>query len=120
MESFKNQENVLRLIDEAVKHTGQLEGTYKSELMPDFVQAHETLITSSDFKSQIALILSATRILIAKAEKKTIRLIIGDDFVTGQQMSHLVRIRLICAELLGLLNTTLDRMKKPGAASRSA
>jgi hypothetical protein len=112
MESFINRENVLRLIGEAGEHARQLGGTYKNELLPDFIQAKETLITSTDFRAQMLLILSAARMMIAQAEKKTVRLIIGDDPITGQQMSHLVRIRLICAELISLLSYTLQSVKQ--------
>jgi hypothetical protein len=115
MEYFLNQKNVMRLIDEAVNHAGKLGGSYTSQLLPDFIRAQQSLLTSVDIKSHLSLILSAARISITKAEKKTIRLIIGDDPVTGQEMSHLVRIRLICAELIGLLSSTLEWVKQPSA-----
>jgi hypothetical protein len=120
MERYLNQENVLRLIEQAVEHSRQLGGSYKSDLLSDFVQAQQALITSTNMKSHLALIVSAARMMIAQAEKKTVRLIIGDAPVTGQQMSHLVRIRLICAELISLLSNTLEWIKQPAATSRSA
>jgi hypothetical protein len=120
MERYLNQEHVLRLIEKAVEHSGQLGGSYKSDLLSDFVRAQQALVTSADIKSQLALVVSAARMMIAQAEKKTIQLIIGDAPVTGQQMSHLVRIRLICAELIGLLSNTLEWIKQPAAKRLSA
>jgi hypothetical protein len=120
MESFVNRENVLRLISEAGEHATQLGGTYKNALLPDFIQAQETLATSTDFRSHMLLIISAARLMITQAEKKTVRLIVGDDPITGQEMSHLVRIRLICAELISLLSNTLQSVKQSPAKGRPA
>ncbi len=117
MRSFPNQEGVLRLIDEAVTQATLLGGPYNRDLVSGFVQAQTTLGTAAEARSQVALILSAARIGITKIEKKTIRLIIGDDPITGQQMSHLVRIRLICAELINLLTSTLDQIRQPAASA---
>jgi hypothetical protein len=120
MERYLNQENVLQLIDKAVEHSGQLGGSYKSDLLADFVRAQQALTTSANITSHLALIVSAARMMISQAEKKTIRLIIGDAPVTGQQMSHLVRIRVICAELISLLSNTLEWIKQPAANNLSA
>ncbi len=109
MASLQNQENALRLIQEAVQRADQLGSPYNRDLLGGFERAQETLKSATEVKSQLALILSAARILIEKVEKKTIRLIIGDDPITRQQMSHLVRIRLICAELINLLTSMLER-----------
>ena len=99
------------LIKEAVKRSSQMGSPYEGNLAPDFEQAQQTLETLPELKSQQALILSAASRLITRVEKKTIALIIGDDPITGQQMSHLVRIRLICAELLNLLTAMLERIR---------
>ncbi len=115
MSEFPNQENVQLLLDEAVEQSEQLGKPYDSALKPDFVQAQETLESVPEVQSQLALILSAARLLITKVEKKTVGLIIGDDPITGRQMSHLVRIRLICAELINLLTSSLERVKQPDA-----
>ncbi len=111
MDNFPRKDHVLGLLLEAVWHSSQIGNPYWGSLMPDFEQAQHTLETLPDLKSQQALILSAARRSIVQAEKKTIALIIGDDPINGQQMSHLVRIRLICTELLNLLSEMLDRIK---------
>ncbi len=111
MNEFPKKEYVISLIEEAVVRAAQL-GEYKNNLTPDFRQAQSILETLAEFKSQQALLLAAARRMITQVEKKTIALIIGDDPITGQQMSHLVRIRVICSQLIELLSTILERVKK--------
>ncbi len=119
MNEFPKKEHVIGLIEEAVGRAAQL-GEYKNNLTPDFRQAQNILETLAELKSQQALLLAAARRMITQVEKKTITLIIGDDPITGQQMSHLVRIRVICSELIELLTTIMERVKKsvegPGIA----
>jgi hypothetical protein len=118
MEGFPKQDNVLQLLNEAAARARQLGRPYNSGLLDGFVQAKDTLDSAPEKKNQLALLLSAARMLISKVEKEAIRLIIGDDPITSQEMSHLVRIRLICAELITLLTSSLDRIKGPlGSAS---
>jgi hypothetical protein len=102
---------LLGLIAEALQQSLLIGNPYTTRLTPDFIQAQETLESMPEQNSQLALILSAARRRITDAEKHTIALIVGDDPITGKQMSHLVRIRLICAELLNLLNTMQERIQ---------
>ncbi len=120
MASLTNQENVLQLVREAVQRADQLGSPYKQDLIGGFEQVQETLKITTEVKSQLALIFSAARMLIEKVEKKTIRLIIGDAPITRQQMSHLVRIRVICAELINLLTGMLERTNQQAAAAHMA
>ncbi|HZW03806.1 MAG TPA: hypothetical protein VFF68_07760 [Anaerolineaceae bacterium] len=102
----------MTLIAEAVSHATQLGEPYKGDLVPAFLQAQEALSFSTAEDRQLGLILSAARMPINGAEKKTIRLIIGDEPITSQQMRHLVRLRLICAELIGLLTSALEIVRR--------
>ncbi len=108
IEKTPKKEYILDLLREAVLRTSQIGEPYKKDLVADFVLAQETLQNMPGSKSQQALVISATRTLITQGEKKTIALIVGDDPITGQQMSHLVRVRFICAELSNLLATMLE------------
>ena len=100
------------LIKEALQRSNQLGSPYKGNLTPDFLQALKSLENLPEQQSQQALIISAAKLKINQAEKQTIALIIGDDPITGNQMSHLVRIRLICVELLNLLSSMLEQIQK--------
>ncbi len=119
MNEFPKKDYVIGLIEEAVGQAAQL-GEYKNTLAPDFKQAQSILETLAELKSQQALLLAAARRMITQVEKKTIALIIGDDPITGQQMSHLVRIRVICTELIELLSTILERVKRPVKGASAA
>lgn len=118
---FPKKEYLMNLINEAVGRSFQIGAPYDNDLASDFKKAQETLQNLTGQKSQQALILSATRVLITQGEKKTIALIVGDDPITGQQMSHLVRIRLICAELTNILVNMLEwirgSLKQSGLSS---
>jgi hypothetical protein len=117
MQRFLNSENIFRLIDEAVDRSGKLGGPYDGDLTPGFLHAQETLKTTTDGKAQLTLLLAAARNWITQVEQRTIRLIIGDAPITGQQMSHLVRIRMICAELINLLSNLIERVRSGPAAA---
>jgi len=112
MNEIPKREYMLGLIEEAVRRAAQLGKTFESDLTPGFLQAQNSLVSFGDLKSQQTLVLSAARMLITRVEKKTIGLIIGDAPITGQQMSHLVRIRMICAELITLLSSILEWVKQ--------
>ena len=99
------------LIKEALQRSNQLGSPYEGNLSPDFLQVLKNLEDLPDQQSQQALIISAARRQIDQAEKLTVALIIGDDPITGNQMSHLVRIRLICAELMNLLSAMLEQIQ---------
>jgi hypothetical protein len=123
LEIFPKQSHALDLIQEAVGRAAQLGEPYECDLVEGFLKAKDTLGASAVASSQVALVLSAARMLITKVEKRTIALIIGDDPITGNQMSHLVRIRLICAELINLFTAVLENLKqtlqiRPRAAAR--
>jgi hypothetical protein len=110
MEVFPRKDDVYRLIEEACSRAAQLVNPYRDDLSFGFAQVRETLQASTAIVSQLALILSAGRRRVTEVEQKTVALIIGDDIFNSQQMSHLVRIRLICAELINLLSTILERI----------
>jgi hypothetical protein len=103
---------LLCLIKEAVSRAAKLGEAYKSDLDGDFLQAQKNLEIFSEVNAQQTLLLSAARINITQVEKKTIALIIGDRPITGQQMTHLVRIRLICTEILNLLSAIMEGLKQ--------
>jgi hypothetical protein len=116
MDEFPKKDYMLGLIAEAVKRSAQLGKTLESDLAPGFLQAQNSLDSYADLKSQQTLVLSAARMMITRAEKKTIALIIGEEPITGSQMTQLVRIRMICAELITLLSSILEWVKKSFAS----
>jgi hypothetical protein len=112
MDEFPKRDYMLGLIEEAIRQAAQLDKTIESDLAPGFLQAQKSLVSFTDLKSQQTLVLSAARMMITRVERKTIALIIGDEPITGQQMSYLVRIRLICSELINLLSSILEWVRQ--------
>ncbi|MEA4909237.1 MAG: hypothetical protein GYA17_11935 [Chloroflexi bacterium] len=111
--------NLNSLIHEAITHLSHLGNHYETELVPIFALAGSILETSTESRQSRALILSAAHQRITQAEKKTIAIIIGDDPISTQQMSHLVRIRLICAKLIQLMADQLDELRTPVRRSKN-
>ena len=62
--------------------------------------------------------LSAARWRVAHVEKYTVRRIVHDE-VDGRAMSILVRLRLICAEALRMLDLALDELRRSRVQSRN-
>jgi hypothetical protein len=121
MKEFNGKDYLIGLIQEAIRRDAQLGNPYKNNFAPDFAQAQEALETPAVPGSQTALLLAAVRRKITLVEKKIVTLIISDKPITTQQMSHLVRIRLICTELLNTLSAMLEQIKltmgKPGLSN---
>jgi hypothetical protein len=121
MKDFNGKEHCIGLIQEAIRRDGQLGNPYKNNFAPDFAQAQEALETPAGPGSQTALILAAVRRRITHIEKNIIQLIISDKPITSNQMTHLVRLRLICTEVINMLTTMLEQAKivmgKPGLSS---
>jgi hypothetical protein len=111
MFDFPKRDRVLNLIQEAIGRVSNLGKRQKAVLAPEFDKALETLGTSASAKHHQALILSAARRHISQAEKQAIAHLIGDDPIYSQEMSDLVRVRVICAELLNILTYSLDTLK---------
>jgi hypothetical protein len=111
MLDFPRRERFIDLVDEAVTRVSNLGGSREALLAPEFAKALSTLDSVAKAKSHQALVLSAARSHISRAEKQVVAQIIGDDTVYTQEMSELVRLRIICAEMMKILSTSLDRLK---------
>ncbi len=117
MLEFQKNRLVFKRINEAVVQGEGLGLNQKADIVAELEKARATLDTTVPGKNQVPLLLAAARRHILEAERLTVALIIGDGHVTSQQMSHLVRVRILCAELSVLLRDALDEQK---AARRSA
>jgi hypothetical protein len=120
MNEFPKQEVVLGLVQEAMTRLGQLGGHLETTLKPGFVQTRQSFETSVGGMSQWPLILTAASLRIRNMEKKIVAVIVGDDSITSQQMSHLVRLRVICAELLNKLAEIQEGIKRTLRGPRRA
>ena len=109
---FRQFERVRLLVNEALDHLAKFGRQDELALIPVFMDAAEALQARSNNRSGTILLINATNRRIARAEKQTISWIIGDQNVNTDEMSHLVRLRLICAEILNLLNDGLEEIRR--------
>jgi hypothetical protein len=111
MLDFPRQERFVTLVDEAINRAAHLKFSQNAALAPAFNRALQILEATASAKHQQALLLAAARQHIAHAEKQVVGQIIGDEPIFSDEMSDLVRIRVICLELASILNNSLDRLK---------
>jgi hypothetical protein len=108
---FPKQERVSSLVQEAVKRIPYLDDNYNANLTQEFSKVQSLLDTEPSASSQKALLLGLARHHIARAEKYTVRQIVDNGSINVDEMSHLVRVRLICAELSNLFAQSLADFK---------
>jgi hypothetical protein len=106
-----NWKRFVNLVEEAMQRTARMGETYEVALVPVFNDALNVINASTANSRNQLLILSAARRHITIAEKHAVAWMIGDDRINSQSMSDLVRVRLICSELLGMLNNAIDEIK---------
>jgi hypothetical protein len=105
------QDRMINLIQEAIGRIASLGRQEEFALLPVFIDARNSLQGSFYNEKTQKLLLRAAAQRIVHAEKHTVSLIIGDVDISISEMSHLVRIRLICAEVINLLNQVLDELR---------
>lgn len=105
-------EHLIDLIQEAVACLGRLKNSYEYQLAPVFVKSLDTLQTPAVSRYQQILLLSSVQRRVSFAEEKVVSGLIHDNSVTFIQTSDLVRVRLICHEILTNLVEAIDKLKK--------
>ena len=111
MFDFPKKERVFTLIQEAIESMANLGKRQYAALAPELTKALQTLETTASARHQQALILAAVRRHISMAEKQVVAQLIGDEPIYSNEMPDLVRIRVICAELVTVLTYSLDQLK---------
>jgi hypothetical protein len=99
------------LIKEAIERLNAFGRQDELALLPIFIDARRSLDTNAANRSAQILLLSSTNRRITRAEKQVVSWIIGDQRVNSNEMSHLVRVRLICAQILNLLSDELESIR---------
>ncbi len=104
------QENMLGLIDEAILQVSTLRGSGVPEIMSVLEKARHVLTSPVRADRDVPLVLAAARWRVADVEKYTVKRIVHDE-VDSPTLSILVRVRLICAQLLRILDGALDEVR---------
>lgn len=109
LESLKEQ-RVLSLIDEAILQASTLGESSVSEIVSILEKTRRVLAAPIRAERDVPLMLSAARWRVAHVEKYTVRRIVHDE-VDGRAMSILVRLRLLCAEAIRMLDLALNDLR---------
>lgn len=105
MATVPTDERVQLLIREAKAKSDVIRINRFHDLTGSLSRVETILNTPIDRQSQIVLLLSAALQHMKSAERMVVSLIIGDEPFNIEDMGILVRIRLICSEVIGLLIT---------------
>lgn len=111
MLGFSKEQHVLTLIDEAIGHISALSEQSNSEIKSVLVKTRQVLQGSGVAQRSVPLVLASVRGRVKDVEKYTVARILHDNRVDGHVMSILVRVRLICAEVIRILDMALDNFR---------
>ena len=112
------EERILHLIDEAILQVSTLRESNAAEIISILEKTRRVLEGRVNAARDVPLILSAARWRVAHVEKYTVRRIVHDE-VDGRAMSILVRVRLICAEAIRILDLALNDLRLSRARFKS-
>lgn len=112
------EERVLNLIDEAIVQVSTLGESSVAEIISILEKTRHVLKSPVRTERDVPLMLSAARWRVAHVEKYTVRRIVHDE-VDGRAMSILVRVRLICAEAIRMLDLALNELRLSRARFQS-
>lgn len=105
------QERIFTLVDEAISQISTLGDSGVPDIISVLEKTRQVLENPVRAERDIPLVLSAARWRVTNVEKYAVRRIVHDDKVDGRAMSILVRVRLICAEIIRILDRALDESR---------
>jgi hypothetical protein len=109
---FPRSDKALDLIREALRSVTSMGKRYELMLAPVFIRVIDELETPTYNRQQQVLLLAAAQRHILQAKKHAVAQMIGDDPVSGSEISRLVWIRQNCLELDKILDQSLQDMKQ--------
>jgi len=111
MLGFPKEQHLRNLIDEAIVQVSTLGESIEADIVLVLEKTRQVLASPAESKRNLPLILSAARWRVRDVEKYAVRRIVHDDNVDGHSMSILVRVRLICAEVIRILDAALNDLR---------
>lgn len=111
---FRQKQHILNCLSEARTHSIGLSAVPTDELISALDKTRLVMEAPVTHTRQLPLVIAAARRHVTNAERQTVAWIVGPDSISRQEMAHLVRVRLICAELLNLLSDALTGLKRSG------
>lgn len=111
MEGLVKEKRIRTLICEATSKSSSLSNGRANALLEAFEHALSALNTPAVKRNQCALLLSVATRHVKRAERLAIEAMLGKEWISQQEEAVCVRIRLLCAEIIGLLTTASDELR---------
>lgn len=111
MNGITQEERIQALIEEARFTSRSLAPSIDDPINNKLDRVQALLNTPAKLRNQLCLLVSAALRQMQEAERFSIDILIGDVHLTQCEMAALVRIRLICAELIQRLNDAVETQR---------
>lgn len=111
MNEWPKEEELRKLIERALSETQQLTSDGELEMIGSFDRLSELLDTPVNGRQQLQLMLSAGVMAMKRAEKIVLDAMRLDRWISLSEEAILVHLRLICAEIIGILTYSSDDLR---------
>jgi hypothetical protein len=111
MNCLTEKERIQILIEEARCTSQNLAPSNDDQIRTGLDRVQTLLNTPAKLRNQLALLVSAALRQIQETERISIDMLIGDGDLTHYEMAAIVRIRLICAELIHCLDDAMQAQR---------
>ncbi|NIS82288.1 MAG: hypothetical protein GTO14_19250 [Anaerolineales bacterium] len=119
MKNLPEEKRIIDLIEEARSNSSGLDPSREEHIRTCLDRVQSLLSTPAKMRNHVMLLLSAALLQIKKTERLSIEAMLGGERITQNEMAALVRIRLICAEVINILSdATEERRLVPVLANR--
>lgn len=117
MIGFSDEKHVLTLIDEAIVQVSGLNGQGKVDILPVLERTRQVLANPVEAKRSVPLVLASLRGRVKDVEKYIARGMYRDNKADVNARSILIRVRVICAEVIRILDLALNDVRLSRARS---
>jgi hypothetical protein len=118
MNGLMKENKIRTLIGSAISQSADLTEGRDEQVIASFERVNALLDVSINERNQIVMLLSAAVQQMRKVERLVLDGMRMDKWITRREEALLVHLRLICAQLIGLLTSELDENRLAPATVR--
>lgn len=111
MNGWPREKEIRNLIDRARRESNDLTVEEEPEMLFSFDRLNQLLDTPVSGTQQLLLMISAGRLAMQRAEKLVLQAMRLDRWISRSEEAVLVHLRLICAEIIGILTTSSEDLR---------
>jgi hypothetical protein len=111
MTAWPKEKELRKLIERALSETDLLAGDEVHEMVGPFDRLSQLLDTPVNGRQQLLLMLSAGVMAMKRAESLVHEAMSLDRWISHSEEAVLVHLRLICAEIIGILTYSSDDLR---------